>query len=50
LRYVHTLPKHQLIHTDLIQTPRCYVTTLEEDDPLKKAGIGRKIEFSVSNY
>jgi hypothetical protein len=38
------------IDTDLIQTPRCYfVTTLEDNHSLKKAGIGRNLEFPGSN-
>jgi hypothetical protein len=38
------------IDTDFIQTPRCYVTTLEDNYLLKKAGIGRNLEFTGSNY
>ncbi len=38
------------IDTDFIQTPRCYVTTLEDNYLLKKAGIGRKFEFPGSDY
>jgi hypothetical protein len=38
------------IHTDFIQTPSSYVTTLEDNYLLKKAGIGRNLEFPGSDY